>query len=81
MKRISFNKGKDFYSVQDDRDIVYSKLNKKSWDNIVDKMDPTCLVSVFNSTIFVKPTNGNIKDNWMYMLCCYLEHAKEDLIL
>ena len=83
MKRISFNKGKDFYEVENklDYEFIYSRLNKKTWDNIVDKMDSTCLVNGFSSTTFVKPENGIMKDSWMFMLCCYLEQAKEDLIL
>ena len=86
MKRISFNKGKDFYTVgigcNEDMDYIYSRLNKKTWDNIVDKMDPTVLTKGFKSTTFIEPIkNADLKDKWMYMLECYLEQAKEDLIL
>ena len=85
MKRISFNKGKDFYSIEldknEDRDYIYSRLNKKTWDNIVDKMDSGILIKGFTSTTFIEPHTSQIKDRWMYMLECYLEQAKEDLIL
>lgn len=42
--QISFNKGKNFYSIDDNASIgdiieIISKLNQKTWNHIVSKMD------------------------------------------
>lgn len=83
MKRISFNKGKDFYSVtsKTELDYIYSRLNKKTWGAIVDKMEPDFLAQGHVSTTFIEPKTNEIKDKWLYILECYLEVAKEDLVL
>lgn len=84
MKRISFNKGKVFYDITNikDREFVISKLNEKTWNALVEKMDCNILMKGLNSnTTFVKPDNLNSKEGRFYMLSCYLNSAQADLVI
>lgn len=83
MKKVSFNKGKNFFDVtnKNDKEMVMSRLNEKTWNALVEKMDSAVLMNGLESSTFVKPSDLNSKEGRCYMLSCYLEFANNDLIL
>ena len=87
MGRISFNKGKKFFSLKDindnDREYVTSRLNDKTWCLIVDKMNDDTLINIINNS--ARFTHGNFstssKEHRYTVLQVYLDSVNVDMIL
>lgn len=62
--QISFNKGKNFYSIDDNAPVgdiieIISKLNQKTWNRIISKMDNKIIESFEKYKCVCKELNVN----------------------
>lgn len=90
-KRISFNKGRTFYRIDteattEDITFVLNKLNKKTWNRIVNLMDDKILENGINldESKMVKPEDYKTSCEYtsrFNILRTYLYNANRDLIL
>lgn len=87
MAKISFDKGKTFLDILNDRDnlIILNKISKmKVWENVVNHFDTDAMLQALEHMSANERkmcTQGNKAENRMLYLGKYLLEANTDLVL